>query len=102
MKQAFDDQTANFDGLCASPPDGGHLHVSDVLQKSMIAMQETGIEAAAATAVLVAGTSSAPAEPPVSVEMNVNRPYLIAIVDRPTGALLMLGHIQDPTDVGSP
>jgi serine protease inhibitor len=102
MIQAFDGQTANFDGLCAHPPDGNHLYVSDVLQKSMIAMQETGVEAAAATAVLVAGTSLAPPEPPVTVEMNVNRPYLIAIVDRPTGALLMLGHIQDPSDAGNP
>ena len=102
MKQAFDDGAANFDGLCAHPPDGSRLHISDVLQKTMIAMQETGVEAAAATAVILAGTSSAPVEPPVKVEMTVNRPYLVAIVDAPTQAVLMLGQIQDPTDAGEP
>jgi serine protease inhibitor len=29
--------------------------------------------------------------------MIVNRPYLVAVVDQPTGALLMLGHIEEPT-----
>ncbi|HEY0468719.1 MAG TPA: serpin family protein [Polyangiaceae bacterium] len=102
MTQAFDENSANFSGLCANPPDGSQLHLSDVLQKSMIAMQENGVEAAAATAVVVAGTTSIVVEPPHPVEMNVNRPYLVAIVDAPTGAVLMLGQIQDPTDAGAP
>jgi serine protease inhibitor len=34
--------------------------------------------------------------------MIVNRPYLVAIVDLPTGAILSLGHVGDPTDIGSP
>ena len=102
MKQPFDENLANFDGLCAHPPDGSRLHIADVLQKTMIAMQETGVEAAAATAVVLAGTTSAPTEPPVPIELNVNRPYLVAIVDAPTQAVLMLGQIQDPTDAGEP
>jgi len=28
--------------------------------------------------------------------------YLVALVDGPTGAILMLGHVTDPTDAGSP
>ena len=71
----------------------------------MIAMQETGVEAAAATAVLVsAGSAANPnhEDPPVPIPMLVNRPYLVSVVDQATGAILMLGHIQDPTDVGTP
>jgi serpin B len=69
----------------------------------MIAMQETGVEAAAATAVVVAATLEIAVDPPPeAVVMDVNRPYLLAILDNPTGALLMLGHIQDPTDAGNP
>jgi serine protease inhibitor len=30
--------------------------------------------------------------------MNVNRPFLLTLVDVPTGAALMLGHVEDPTD----
>ncbi len=100
MHQAFDPDAADFSALCSHPPDGLNLYVGDVLQKAMIAIQETGVEAAAATAVVLAGNASAEVDPPVVV--NVNRPYLVAIVDEPTGAILMLGQIQDPTQVGSP
>jgi serine protease inhibitor len=34
--------------------------------------------------------------------MLVDRPYLLVIVDVPTGAVLFLGHIEDPTDSGTP
>jgi serpin B len=96
MVQPFDAASANFTGLCANPPDGGNLYIADVLQKDMLAMQETGVEAAAATAVLV--DAGGAAEQPVP--MVVNRPYVVAIVDVPTGAILFLGHIEDPTATG--
>jgi serpin B len=103
MKTAFEPGAADFSGLCAHPPDGDRLSVSHVVQKAMISMQETGVEAAAATAVLISGTSSSPdPNPPVPVPMVVNRPYLLALVDKPTGAILMLGQIVDPTDAGTP
>jgi serpin B len=102
MKQAFDKDLADFSGVCAHPPDGDNLYVGDVLQKAMIAMQENGVEAAAATAVVLAGSNSVELPMPTPVPMNVNRPYLVAIIDNPTGAVLMLGHIQDPSDAGNP
>lgn len=97
MVDAFDPAAADFSGMCTNAPGG--LSISDVLQKAMVSMVETGVEAAAATAVIV-GTSSAPAQPPPTVTMTVDRPYLVAIVDVPSGALLFVGHIADPTDVG--
>jgi serpin B len=101
MKQAFMPDLADFSGLCAHPPDGDNLYVGDVIQKAMISMQEKGVEAAAATAVVLVG-NAAVVVPPTPVPMNVNRPYLVSIIDDPTGAVLMLGHIQDPSDAGSP
>ena len=53
MPQAFDSANADFKGLCTSPPDGANLYIEDVIQKAMIAMQETGVEAAAATGVVM-------------------------------------------------
>ncbi|HEY3819691.1 MAG TPA: serpin family protein [Polyangiaceae bacterium] len=99
MVQAFDPSAANFTGMCPSTPDGDTLYIGDVLQKATVAMQETGVEAAAATAVIVGGASVAE---PAPVPMVVNRPFVLAIVDVPTGALLFLGHVEDPTDAGSP
>ncbi len=99
MVQAFDQNSADFKGMCPHPPNGENLYVGDVRQKAMLAMQESGVEAAAATAVVILSGS---AEPPPPVSMVVNRPFVLAIVDGPTGAILFLGHVDDPTDVGSP
>jgi serine protease inhibitor len=68
----------------------------------MISMQETGVEAAAATAVIFGTAAIAEPPPPPPLPVVVNRPYLVALVDGPTGAILMLGHVADPTDAGSP
>jgi serpin B len=100
MPVAFDKQNADFKGLCTNPPDGDNLYIADVLQKAMIAVQEEGVEAAAATAVIMAGTSGISGPPPTPTVMNVNRPFVLSIVDVPTGALLFLGHIVDPTQAG--
>ena len=56
----------------------------------MIAMQETGVEAAAATAVILDASVA-----PETIPMTVNRPFVLAIVDGPTGAVLFLGHVEE-------
>ena len=96
----FVEGTADFQGLTADDP---NLYIGDVLQKTELGVMETGVEAAAATAVIVeASGASSGGPPPTPVPMVVNRPFLTAIVDVPTGAILFLGHIEDPTNVGSP
>ncbi|MCA9674738.1 MAG: serpin family protein [Kofleriaceae bacterium] len=86
MPSAFD-TTADFSGI-----DGTRrLAISDVLHKGFVAIDETGTEAAAATAVVVGDTSV-----PEPATMIVDRPFLFFIVDRPTGAILFVGRIVDP------
>lgn len=99
MAAAFDRNSANFNGMCTTPPNDERLYIGDVLQKATITMQEEGVEAAAATAVIMVGTTSAP-QPITPIPMNVNRPYVVSIVDVTTGALLFLGHVVDPTAAG--
>lgn len=102
MKQAFEVRGAHFEGMCAHPPDDRRLFVSDILQKTMIEVQETGVEAAAATAVVMTTMGAIRRRPePAPVPMIVNRPYLIALLDVPTGAVLMLGQITDPSQPAS-
>ncbi len=74
----------------------------DVLQKATLAVEESGVEAAAATGVIVGSSSSSATGQPLTISMVVNRPLLVAVVDVPTGAILFLGHIEDPTDAGGP
>jgi serpin B len=96
MHKAFDSAQADFSGLCSRPPDGGKLYVGDVLQKAMLAIQENGVEAAAATAVTFELTSA----PTITAAVSLDRPFLVTIVDRTTGAILFLGEIGDPTQGG--
>jgi serpin B len=69
------------------------LVISEVVHKAFVSVDEAGTEAAAATAVMMALTA-APAKP---VEVTVDRPFVFAIRDIETGALLFVGRVVDPS-----
>jgi len=74
--------------------DGGRdLFVTGIFHEAFIALDETGTEAAAATAVVV-GTTSVPPPP---VPANFDRPFIYLIRDVPTGAIIFVGRVTDPT-----
>lgn len=98
MVEPFDPDHADFYGMCKTPPFNERLFIASILHKAMMGIDENGVEAAAATAVIMAGNTSVPPEP---IAMTVDRPFTVAIVDEPTGSLLFLGHIYDPTVKGS-
>jgi serpin B len=88
MLDAFQAGDADFSGI-----DGARdLFVQAVVHKAFIAVDEAGTEAAAATAVII-GKVSAP-EP---AAITLDRPFLFAIIDRPTGQILFLGRVVDPS-----
>ena len=87
MRTAFTD-AADFSGISVREP----LQVKDVLHKGFIEVDENGTEAAAATAVIV-GTTSLPPPPRI---MKIDRPFLFAIIDRSTGAVVFWGRVVDP------
>jgi len=89
MPSAFTDQ-ADFSAMSTE----GDLLIQDVVHEAFISVDEEGTEAAAATAVVV-GATGAPMDP---VELTVDRPFLFAIRDTETGALLFLGRVVDPTE----
>ena len=70
------------------------LHISDVIHEAFIEVDEEGTEAAAATAVVM-DLTAAPADEPV--ELTLDRPFLFAIRDRDTSAILFLGRVTDPS-----
>lgn len=71
----------------------GGLFIQDVVHQGFIAIDEKGTEAAAATAVIVGETSAPPA-----ATLTVDRPFMFAIIDRPTGATLFIGRVVDPSN----
>jgi serpin B len=89
MRDAFDPQLADFSGM-----DGSHnLNISNVLHKAFVAVDEEGTEAAAATAVIVGET----AMPVMDVELIVDRPFIFIIRDKPSGTVLFVGRVLNPT-----
>jgi serpin B len=91
MATAFDSDAADFSGMTKQEK----LFISDVIHEAYIAVDEKGTEAAAATAVIMR-TAAAPM-PTEMIELRIDRPFLFALRDRDTGAVLFLGRVTDPT-----
>jgi serpin B len=88
MALAFTDR-ADFSGM-----DGKRdLFISAVVHKARVDVDERGTEAAAATGG-VAVMSAVREEPP---KFRADHPFLFVIRHNPTGAILFLGRVVDPT-----
>jgi serpin B len=85
MPGAFED--ADFSAMTGSRD----LSISFVVHKAFVSVDEKGTEAAAATGIGM--TVSAPQQNAV---FTVDRPFIILIRDRETGAILFLGRVLNP------
>jgi serpin B len=94
MPTAFDDEFADFSGMTTQEK----LFITAVLHEAYIAVDESGTEAAAATAVVM--TDSAARLPTPVVTMVVDRPFLFVIHDLATATPLFIGRVTDPTTEG--
>lgn len=93
MPSAFDRQRAQFSGIADV---NGPLWIDSVKHATKVKVDETGTEAAAATAAAIAAMGMAsPAQPR---EIICDRPYIFAIVDESSGAMLFLGVVRDPRE----
>jgi serpin B len=80
---------ADFGAMSDEP-----LHIGFVKQKTYVAVNEQGTEAAAVTAIGVRAMAVRREEPPF--HLVVDRPFFMAIRERQTGMILFLGAIFDP------
>lgn len=92
MPLAFDPDKADFTGM-RMPSDEPPLYIAKVVHQANIDVDEKGTEAAAATAVEMATGGGAPEW----ITLKVDRPFLFALRDRGTGAVLFLGRVMDPS-----
>ncbi|XP_061563142.1 alpha-1-antitrypsin homolog [Cololabis saira] len=86
---AFQDN-ADFSGIS----DTATLKVSKVSHKTTLDVTEKGTEATAATFVYLLG-SALDIIPPHPV--IIDRPFLVFIMENPTGSILFMGKVHDPT-----
>lgn len=89
MATAFDPDRADFSGMTSEE----RLFISGVVHEAYIAVDEEGTEAAAATGVVMGVTSA----PLVEVQLTIDRPFIFALRDTETGAILFFGRVMDPS-----
>jgi serpin B len=98
MPLAFDRSQADFSEINGyQPPDEEALFISAILHKAFVEVTEEGTEAAAATAVGFKDLAIVSFEPPPVPIFRADHPFLFAIRDRVSGAILFLGRMADPT-----
>ncbi len=93
VTDALDASKADFSAMAENAQDMG-LYIGRVLQKTMLNVNETGTEAAAATAVIMRAKGAVAAQ---SVEMNVNQPFMLLVHDRESGYVLFAACINNPS-----
>jgi len=96
---AFSPSQADFSGINGQePPHEESLFLSAVLHKAFVDVNEEGTEAAAATAIAMAPTAASPTSTPPPIPIfRADHPFLFAIRERKSGAILFLGRMTDPT-----
>lgn len=84
MKTAFSPQ-ADFSGIAPS------LAIGDAFHKAYVKVNEKGTEAAAATAIIMVKANGGK-----KYTFQADHPFLFAICDNKTGAILFVGRVMDP------
>lgn len=90
MVDAFGD-SADFSGMVES----AKAQVNRVLHECRIELDEEGTIAAAATVIVMAGMAAMP-EPEEIMDFYLDKPFVFAIMDNQTGAVLFLGKVENP------
>lgn len=91
MPAAFEPGVADFSEM--GTYGGGGLHISSVIHKTAIEVNEIGTRAAAVTVVAADG-ESAPMEPPKTYEITFDRPFVYMIMDR-SNVPLFIGVVNE-------
>jgi serpin B len=91
-KRLFDPNQAELGGMSAEPG----LHIDFALHKAWIRVDEEGTEATAST-MMSAGGLGLEEHVPKTIVFRADHPFLFALRDRATNALLFLGRVAQPT-----
>lgn len=94
MKDAFDAELADFSKL-GEAISGENVFIGDVIQKTAIELDEKGLKAAAATAVIMAERSVVRIKEPV--EILFDKPFALVLRDTATNTVMFTGIVNDPS-----
>ena len=92
MQKAFVSSQSDFTKIT----DDKTLYISSVVHKSFIDVNENGTEAAAVTSVTFSTTSAGSGDQIQKIYFTVDKPFVFAITEKDTDAILFLGEVQNP------
>ena len=87
VRDAFDPERADFSGMTGDRS----LYLSAVVHEAFVHVDEQGTVAAAATGGVMEKSSA-----PMVTTVRIDKPFLFAVRDRATGAIVFLGRVTDP------
>jgi serpin B len=91
IKTAFGSD-ADFSGISTEPG----FALGDLVHSVFVDVDECGTEAAAATGLMMLGLDlNKPRRP---IDFRVDRPFVFVLRDGPTGTILFMGRVVDPTE----
>jgi serpin B len=90
LKSAFD-ASADFSGITGKK----EIHISNILHKAVMVLDESGTEASAATAVITSRSVSNNYTKPVLFKADY--PFIFLIREKSTGTILFMGNLVEPT-----
>ena len=98
MPDAFSEGIADFSGMT----DEEALFISVVVHKAFVSVDEEGTEAAAATGGVARPVDASTPPPLEPITVTFDRPFIFLIRDEPTGTILFVGRVMDPTPTSAP
>ena len=97
MPTAFNGDLADFTGMW-NRQGNENLYISKVIHQTFIEVEESGTEAAAATAVImIKATSAGPGEEEQPKTFTADHPFIFIIQQKDSGNILFMGRMNDPT-----
>lgn len=93
LSAAFDGSKADFTKMGKAET---NIYINDVLQKTYIAVNEKGTEAAAATKIEMMGTGMPNMTD--TIELSFDRPFVYAIIEQDTGIPIFIGSLDNPNN----
>jgi serpin B len=87
VRDAFDPDRADFSAMT----NDRQLYLSAVVHEAFVHVDERGTIAAAATGGIASATAAKVVTP-----LSIDKPFLFAVRDRATGAIVFLGRVDDP------
>ncbi len=89
ITDAFDEKLSDFSRMTEGIQ--GPVFISDIIHQTALEVDESGTRAAAVSISIIRSKSAT-----MGYTMVVDRPFLCAIVDKPTGCVLFAGTVTDP------